>query len=182
MSDSPTLAQQLQVPFPAEQLKWRIAQTGRTRKGSWAQLRAYLDKSTVEQRFDEVFGPMGWACEYRPGPAGGLVCRILAISPEMALAAADVGDATWPKSWPYKEDGAENTDIESVKGGLSDAFKRAATRWGVGRYLYRLDSTFVWGVEGKDREAFLKWNTGSKSEPQWWSLHKRPELPGWAQP
>ena len=42
-----------------------------------------------------------------------------------------------------KYDGAENTDIEPVKGGLSDSFKRAAVLWGIGRYLYDMESIWV---------------------------------------
>ena len=38
-----------------------------------------------------------------------------------------------------REDGAQITEYESVKGGISSAFKRAAASgWGVGRYLYDL--------------------------------------------
>src|SRR5690606_17516766 len=39
--------------------------------------------------------------------------------------------------------GAGNTDVEADKGGISDAFKRAAVKWGVGRYLYGVESPWV---------------------------------------
>lgn len=45
--------------------------------------------------------------------------------------------------WVSKVDGAENTDIETVKGGISDSFKRAAVQWGIGRYLYKVGSLWV---------------------------------------
>ena len=45
--------------------------------------------------------------------------------------------------WMEKTDGAENTDYEPVKGGLSDAMKRAASQWGIGRYLYKLGTPWV---------------------------------------
>ena len=38
--------------------------------------------------------------------------------------------------WISKEDGADDTAIESTKGGISDALKRAAVKWGMGRDLY----------------------------------------------
>ena len=39
--------------------------------------------------------------------------------------------------WIEKEDGASVTDFESVKGGISNAFKRVASSgFGIGRYLY----------------------------------------------
>jgi hypothetical protein len=71
----------------------------------------------------------------------------------------------------WKEDGAENTDIEAVKGGLSGAMKRAAVQWGCGRYLYGLEETFgmvhefAQNVAGKGAERF-RWNP--------------PALPDWA--
>jgi len=46
-------------------------------------------------------------------------------------------------TWVWKADGAGDSDVEAEKGALSDAFKRAAVRWGVGRYLYNLKSPWV---------------------------------------
>ena len=45
--------------------------------------------------------------------------------------------------------GVSNTDIEPVKGGLSNAFKRAASMWGIGRYLYDLKNLWVPLKDGK---------------------------------
>ena len=79
-------------------------------------------------RLDEVLGPENWRDEYQPGPMGGLICGIsLRVN----------GD------WITKWDGAENTQFEEVKGGLSAAFKRAAVKWGIGRYLYKLPNVWV---------------------------------------
>jgi hypothetical protein len=45
--------------------------------------------------------------------------------------------------WIWKADGAGQTDMEADKGALSDAFKRAAVRWGVGRYLYDMKAPWL---------------------------------------
>jgi len=42
-----------------------------------------------------------------------------------------------------KTGAAGATDVEGEKGGASDAFKRAAVLFGVGRYLYYLDSPWI---------------------------------------
>ena len=63
------------------------------------------------------------------GPEGGILCRIYFKN-----------DAD---EWVWREDGAENTDIEAVKGGLSNAMKRAGSALGIGRYLYRLPQQWV---------------------------------------
>lgn len=47
------------------------------------------------------------------------------------------------KQWLTKWDGADDSDFESVKGGLSDSMKRAAVEWGVGRYLYGMTQIWV---------------------------------------
>ena len=48
------------------------------------------------------------------------------------------------KEWIAKENGSPETDIESFKGGISGAFKRVASSgYGIGRYLYELDTTFA---------------------------------------
>ncbi|WP_243664619.1 Rad52/Rad22 family DNA repair protein [Rhodothermus marinus] len=72
--------------------------------------------------------PENWRNEFRPGPGGGVLCGI----------SIRIGD-----EWITKWDGAENTDIEPVKGGLSSAMRRAAVQWGIGRYLYRLPNQWV---------------------------------------
>ncbi len=74
-----------------------------------------------------------WQCEYsevRAGVDRGLiiVCRIgLKIDGE----------------WIWRSNGADGSDIEAVKGGFSDARKRAATLWGIGAYLYGFESPWV---------------------------------------
>ncbi len=60
------------------------------------------------------------------------------------------------KGFITKWDGAEDSDIEPIKGGLSDSMKRAAYQWGIGRVLYSLDT--VWGrdIERRGRSYIIK--------------------------
>jgi hypothetical protein len=41
--------------------------------------------------------------------------------------------------WVWKSDCGTESNVEKQKGEASDAFKRAAVMWGVGRFLYSLD-------------------------------------------
>lgn len=112
--------------FPAEDLEWKpITISKRTSKGLAA---AYITNRAIMDRLDEVVGPENWRNEYRPGPCGGVLCGI----------SIRIGD-----EWVTKWDGAENSDIEPVKGGLSNAMRRAAVQWGIGRYLYNLPQQWV---------------------------------------
>jgi hypothetical protein len=115
--------EKLAAPFPAEDIEWRAAVTNAEKNSGLAL--AYLTARAVMDRLDEVVGPENWTDSYHPGPDGGVVCILsLKINGE----------------WISKEDGAENTDFEEVKGGLSSALKRAGVKWGIGRYLYKLES------------------------------------------
>lgn len=118
----------LQDFFEADAIEWRIQQAGEKHGRVWAICVPYVTNRAIQVRLDEVAGPENWRNEFRPGPDGGVMCGI----------SIRVGG-----EWVTKWDGAENTDVEGVKGGLSGAMKRAAVQWGVGRYLYALDETFA---------------------------------------
>ena len=102
----------LKLPFSKSELKWRQGRGG-------MQL-AYIDARAAMKRLDDVMGIDGWQDSYK-SLDGRTVC-------ELSLKINGV--------WITKTDGAGDTNIEGEKGGLSDAFKRAAVKFGVGRYLY----------------------------------------------
>ncbi len=127
----------LKAPFAPERVSWRIGSTNSEKTKGMAL--AYLDARDVMERLDEVCGVAGWQCSY-PHANGKTVCAI----------SIKVGD-----EWISKEDGAGDTDVEKEKGALSDAFKRAAVRWGVGRYLYDMPSPWV-AIEQRGRSYIIK--------------------------
>lgn len=112
--------------FSPDDIEWKpITISKKTDKGLAA---AYITVRAIMDRLDEVCGPENWRNEFKPGPDGGVLCG-LSIRV----------DGEWITKW----DGAENTDIEAVKGGLSSAMRRAAVQWGIGRYLYDLPQQWV---------------------------------------
>lgn len=124
----------LAAPFPAEEVSWRLGSTSKAKMRGMAL--AYLDARNVMDRLDDVCGPAGWQCKYSHAN-GKTVCDIGILVGGMAL------PTPTPAFWVWKADGAGDSDIEAEKGALSDAFKRAGVRWGIGRYLYTLDSPWV---------------------------------------
>lgn len=124
MSNSELFAK-LAAEFPREQISWR-AQTV-TKDGDKALALAYIDARDVMNRFDEVVGAGDWSDSYDVHPNVTICSIALRIE----------------GGWTSKADGAGDTDVEAEKGRISDAFKRAAVKWGVGRYLYAIPSTWV---------------------------------------
>ena len=123
--------------FSDDDIEWKpIVVSRTTNKGLAA---AYVTNRAIMDRLDEVCGPENWKNEFMPGPNGGVICG---LSIRVERGEGSIGSGGFAE-WITKWDGAENTDIEAVKGGLSSAMRRAAVQWGIGRYLYKLPSQWV---------------------------------------
>lgn len=111
--------QKLNAPFDRDKISLRVGSL--TKDKVKAIPLAYIDARDVMQRLDEAVGCENWKDEY-----------LFIGSRNMCKLSIRIGD-----EWVYKTDGAGDTSIESEKGGISDAFKRAAVKWGIGRELYK---------------------------------------------
>jgi hypothetical protein len=161
--------EKLKAPFPPEKISWRV---GSTNKKAWERdnakrktgiALAYIDARDVMERLDEVCGPQAWQALY-PHANGKTSCKIgINIEPP----------SNHPE-WVWKENGAGDSDVEAEKGAFSDAFKRAAVLWGIGRYLYDMPNIWVdlddrWQIEKGEIEkklypALLKLTAGKIPE------------------
>jgi hypothetical protein len=120
----------LREAFNDCELEWKPQSVGIKNGKPWAMILCYVQARAIQNRLDEVFGPMNWKDEYR-FEQNGVICRLSVYCNEK-------------KEWIAKENGSPETDIESFKGGISGAFKRVASSgYGIGRYLYELDTTFA---------------------------------------
>lgn len=100
-----------EIPF-----KWRVQSSNQY----GAKCVAYIDSRDVQDILDEVCEPQNWQVVYEEHK-GNLFAKIgLKIGSE----------------WVWKSDCGTESNIEKQKGESSDAFKRAAVMWGVGRFLY----------------------------------------------
>ncbi|PHR61807.1 MAG: hypothetical protein COA43_01155 [Robiginitomaculum sp.] len=117
--------EELAAPFPVDAISWRVGSTTKDKKKGMAL--AYIDARDVMQRLDDVCGIGGWQNTY-PHAGQRVICE---LSIEL------------DGKWVTRTNGAGSTQIEADKGAISDAFKRAAVLWGIGRYLYSLGSVWV---------------------------------------
>jgi hypothetical protein len=85
---------------------------------------SYIDARQVMNRLDQVVGPGNWSDLYREVGGGGAIECMLTVC---GVTKTDVGYSNTP------DDGNEQ---EPLKAAYSDAFKRAAVKHGIGRFLY----------------------------------------------
>lgn len=132
----------LAAPFPPDAIHWR-AQT-MSGDGNSAMALAYIDARDVMRRLDQVCGPENWQDSYTETVKGRLICTLqIRIGGE----------------WISKSDGAGDTDVEGDKGAISDALKRTAVKWGIGRYLYDMPVTWAdcESYEAGGKKRWKKW-------------------------
>lgn len=125
-------AKKLALPFTFDEIEWRVLRV--SKKKPVAQVAAYVDSRAIQKRLDEVVGRENWQNEFETvtgvdNKSTAHICKLRIYYPERG-------------EWITKSDGAGCTDVEPIKGGLSNAFKRAASMWSIGRYLYELKN--IW--------------------------------------
>ena len=143
------IMKQLQAPFEPSEIEWRVGSTNADKTKGMAL--AYVTNRAIQDRLDNVFGCFGWQNEFREWKKEGQICGISVL---------------YEGKWITKWDGADDSNMEATKGGLSDAMKRAAYQWGIGRYLYKLPSVWV-DIEARGKSYVIK---------------QTPSLPKWALP
>lgn len=151
MNDPETTQRLLAAYFSPEEVEWKPQAT--SKDGRKAMACAYIDARCVMDRLDQAVGAAGWQDAYTVLEDGNVVCRL----------SLRIGD-----EWVTKEDVGAVSDQKDVgdkrKAAFSDALKRAAVKFGVGRYLYSLPSQ--WVDYDPDRKQFSR----------------TPALPSWALP
>ena len=99
--------------------------TVRQRQGPGGRKLNYVTAQTVENRLDDLVGPSNWWDDYQVVGPNAVLCRLSIRTPWGEIVTkSDCGDMEMA--------GGEVNE----KGGFSDALKRAAVKFGVGRHLY----------------------------------------------
>lgn len=137
-----TVWDRLSLPFDPKRVSWRVGSTDGEKKHGLAL--AYIDARDVMQRLDDVLGPENWQDRYEVH-GGKTICYL-----SLRVSRNDDNNG-----WVTKADAAGDTVVEAEKGAVSDAFKRAAVKWGIGRYLYDLDSPWV-EIEARGKSFSIK--------------------------
>lgn len=89
---------------------------------------AYIDARDVMRELDAKFGEFGWTRSYNT-VAGRPYCSI-SVKTESG-------------QWIERADTGEESNIAREKGLASDAFKRAAVNFGIGRDMYEMEPVLI---------------------------------------
>jgi hypothetical protein len=108
-----------EIPF-----KWRVQSSNKY----GANCVAYIDSRQVQDLLDEVVGAGNWQCRFEEHK-NNMFCSI-------GIRDYDYELKIHTRDYVWKSDCGTESQVEKQKGEASDAFKRAAVMWGIGRFLY----------------------------------------------
>ncbi|MBZ9713790.1 single-stranded DNA-binding protein [Deinococcus multiflagellatus] len=141
------LQKRLQAAFPAHMINWKPGVISKDRKR--ALMLAHIDARAVQDRLDATC-PDDWSFEVEVVP-GTRLPTVKGRLTVLGVTREDIGEA-------------QEGDLGTLKAASSDALKRCAVHFGIGRYLYDLPKTWAdWDDAGRKPMT-------------------TPELPDWARP
>lgn len=108
----------------ADEIECRVSQVNQY----GVELLLYKTSRTDAQILDETVGPENWQCDYFT-VKNTMFCK--------------VGIYDTQRGWVWKSDAGSPSNVEAAKGEASDSFKRACSKWGIGRSLYTAPRVFV---------------------------------------
>lgn len=130
--------QALSIPFDVAQVQWRVTEW--SDDGTRGLMLPYADPRAYSDRLNDVLTPAGWSRRYTvqasapvQRPRRGPAAKIL-VTCEVTIACIGTNSGTG-EEWSDKENALTAAEAQ--------AFKRALSCFGLGRYLYDIDGEWV---------------------------------------
>jgi hypothetical protein len=128
----------LEIPFDANLVQWRVTEW--SEDGTRGLMMAYADPRAYSDRLNSLFTPAGWTRRYtvqasapvqrsKRGPAAKIL-----VTCEVTIACIGTNSGTG-EEWSDKENALTAAEAQ--------AFKRALSCFGLGRYLYDTDGEWI---------------------------------------
>jgi hypothetical protein len=159
--DTEALFTQLAEPFGPSEIKWRVTHT--SHDGKRGAVIAFADPRAYTDRLNQLFTPSGWTRNYD-------VTTVSAVSRQKRDKIIQTGKVlvtctlTIARLGTHSGSGEQWADEQNaMTAAEAQAFKRASSCFGLGRYLYNLPETWV-DLDGQGKPTRL------------------PALPNWALP
>jgi hypothetical protein len=160
-SEVSKLLAELEVPFPPHQVRWRVTNTTNDKKRG--QIIPYADPRAYTDRLNALFSPQGWTRTYKIETLNNItrLKKGESIVTGKVLVTCTV---TIIGLWSHSGTGEEWADDDNgMTAADAQAFKRACSCFGLGRYFY--DFIAPWVDLDQNRQP-----------------RKTPLLPAWAIP
>lgn len=148
------LCDELYAPFPLEAHSIREGHKNKAKtKIQWF---VYLDRAAIQRRLDSLL-PLQWSFDFKETHRGaGYVTVTIGITINGITRVFNGGQDG------YNADTPLDSDLE--KGAFTEAFRRAASLWGCGLYLYAMDFA-IWTDAYPDNN----WDEAKKRQNEAWA-------------
>jgi hypothetical protein len=139
--DVTKLLSELEVPFPPDQVRWRVTNTTNDKRRG--QIVPYADCRAYTDRLNALFTPQGWTRDYkvetmtnitRVKKGESIVSGKVLVTCTVTILGIGSHSGTG-EEWADDDNGMTSADAQ--------AFKRACSCFGLGRYFYDLQAVWV---------------------------------------
>jgi len=139
--DVTKLLLELEVPFSPDQVRWRVINTTNDKKRG--QIVPYADSRAYTDRLNALFTPQGWTREYRVETmtnitrvkkGESIVSGKVLVTCMVTILGIGSHSGTG-EEWADDDNGMTSADAQ--------AFKRACSCFGIGRYFYDIQAVWV---------------------------------------
>ena len=139
--DVTKLLAELEVPFSPDQVRWRVTNTTNDKKRG--QIVPYADCRAYTDRLNALFTPQGWTREYkvetmtnitRVKKGESIVSGKVLVTCTVTILGIGSHSGTG-EEWADDDNGMTSADAQ--------AFKRACSCFGLGRYFYDFNAIWV---------------------------------------
>src|SRR5438477_12789903 len=152
----------LEVPFDSSQIEWRVMNTTKNQQPVRGQVVPYADQRAYTDRLNNLFTPAGWTRRYTIHTSANferskdqkIVAKVL-VTCELTIFGFGSHSATG-EEWADNDNAGTSAEAQ--------AFKRACSCYGLGRYLYHFNGIWV-DLDERKRPANIpllpKWATAA---------------------
>jgi hypothetical protein len=172
------LVRLLEVPFEPALIEWRVTNTSKGSGSNRGQVIPYADQRAYTDRLNALFSPAGWTRKYAVHTSANFqrakdqkTTAKVFVTCDLTIFGLGSHSATG-EEWADDENAGTSAEAQ--------AFKRACSCFGLGRYLYYFTGTWV-DLDDRKRPKIIPKLAGWAT-PEGWRQGLRPGRPPNSQP
>jgi len=168
--DVTKLLAELEIPFPPDQVRWRVTNTTKDKKRG--QIVPYADPRAYTDRLNALFSPQGWTREYKIETMNNITRMKKGesiVSGKVLVTCTVTIIGLWSHSGTGEEWADDDNGMTSAD---AQAFKRACSCFGLGRYFY--DFPAIWVDLDQNRQPARAPMLSAWALPENWRKGMRP--------